>query len=366
MGFSCGIVGLPNVGKSTLFNALTHTTLAQAANYAFTTIDSDVGQVAVPDSRLTNLARLARSAKIVPTQIEFVDIAGLVRGASGGEGLGNKFLGHIRQVDAIIHLVRCFEGGNVSHVDGRVDPVADVETIETELLLADLESMERRTEQGKKKTKGHNKELTRSDLVMRKVLDGLALGVPVARAALTDAEREIVAGLGLLTAKPVLYVCNVGEADVASGNVHSARIVERAAAENRSVIILCAAMEAELSALDSESERMEYLQSAGLTETGLGRVIREGYELLGLLTFFTAGRTEAHAWTVRRGTKAKEVAGRIHTDMERGFIRAEVIAYDDYATAGTEAAARAAGKMRLEGKDYVVVDGDVLLIRFNV
>ena len=366
MGFTCGIIGLPNVGKSTLFNALTRTAAAQAANYPFTTIDPNVGRVAAIDPRLRDIARLAKSARQAPAQIEFVDIAGLVRGASRGEGLGNRFLGHIRGVDAILHVVRCFEGGGVAHVADRVDPAADADTVETELLLADLESMERRTGAAEKRASGGDKESRRELPRMRKMLESLRAGTPAARAGLEDAERGAGGELGLLTAKPILYVCNVDEDAAAEGNRHSACISAKAVAEGRGTVVLCAAMEAELAALDGEDERREYLAAAGLPESGLDRVIRAGYGLLDLVTFFTAGPNEARAWTVERGTKLPRAAGRIHTDMERGFIRAEVIPCAAYVARGGETAAKAAGEMRLEGKDYVVQDGDVLLIRFNV
>ena len=366
MGFSCGIVGLPNVGKSTLFNALTRTASAQAANYPFTTIEPNVGRVAVPDNRLEQLGKIADSSKIIPTQIEFVDIAGLVRGASSGEGLGNKFLGHIRQVDAILHLVRCFEGSEVSHIDNFIDPVSDAEVIETELLLADLESVERRIQQVDKKTSVGDKYSKQKSQVMLKVLDNLKNGIPAAKTELSNSEKTILSGLDLITSKPYVYVCNLDESDVVSGNQHSDRIKLKAQSESRSVIYLSAQMEADLASLSNEEEREEYLNEFGLIESGLSRVIREGYDILRLLTFFTAGPNETRAWTINKGAKAPRAANSIHSDMERGFIRAEVISYDDYIDAGSEAAAKAAGKMRSEGKDYVVQDGDVVLIRFNV
>ena len=366
MGFRCGIVGLPNVGKSTLFNALTETQAAQAANYPFCTIEPNVGQVGVPDPRLEKLAEIAKSAKVIPTQLAFVDIAGLVRGASKGEGLGNQFLGNIREVDAIIHVLRCFENDDIQHVDNRVDPIADAETVETELLLADLESLEKRVPAAAKKATGGDKEAKITASVLGQALDLLRDGKP---ARLTepkdDEEARIFGQAQLLTAKPVLYVCNVEEEAAAEGNAFSARVFEKAAAEGASAVIVSAAIEAELIGMDAE-DRLAFLEEMGLAETGLARIIRAGYDLLELLTFFTVGPKEARAWTVHRGAKAPEAAGEIHSDMERGFIRAETIAYEDYIALGGEAGAKDAGKLRQEGKDYIVHDGDVLHFKFNV
>jgi GTP-binding protein YchF len=366
MGFRCGIVGLPNVGKSTLFNALTETAAAQAANYPFCTIEPNVGQVAVPDPRLDAIAGIAHSAKIIETQLAFVDIAGLVRGASQGEGLGNQFLGHIREVDAIIHVLRCFEGGDVTHVEGRIDPIADAETVETELMLADLESLEKRVPAFEKKAAQGDKEARTSASVLGQALDLLRAGKPARLTRPKDEdEARIFAQAQLLTAKPVLYVCNVEEASAATGNGLSARVFEKAAAEGAQAVVVSAAIEAEISTMAPE-DRAEFLADLGLTETGLTRVIRAGYELLGLLTFFTAGPKEARAWTVTKGSRAPQAAGAIHSDFERGFIRAETIAFDDYVALGGETGARDAGRLRAEGKDYVVSDGDVMLFRFNV
>jgi GTP-binding protein YchF len=366
MGFRCGIVGLPNVGKSTLFNALTETAAAQAANYPFCTIEPNVGQVAVPDPRLDKLAEVAGSAKKIETQLAFVDIAGLVRGASTGEGLGNQFLGNIRETDAIIHVLRCFEGGDVTHVEGKVDPIADADTVETELMLADLESLEKRVPNLAKKAQQGDKDAKIAASVLGQALALLREGKP---ARLTDPrdedERRALDQAQLITAKPVLYVCNVDEASAADGNALSARVFEKAKAEGAKAVVVSAAIEAEIVTLPPE-DRAEFLAELGLSETGLTRVIRAGYELLGLLTFFTAGPKEARAWTIPAGSKAPQAAGAIHTDFERGFIRAETIAFDDYATLGGEAGARDAGKLRSEGKEYVVKDGDVMLFRFNV
>jgi len=366
LGFRCGIVGLPNVGKSTLFNALTETAAAQAANYPFCTIEPNVGRVAVPDPRLQEIARIAKSASVIETQLEFVDIAGLVRGASTGEGLGNQFLGNIREVDAIVHVLRCFEGGDVTHVEGRVDPIADAETVETELMLADLESLEKRVPNLAKKASQGDKEARVQASVLGQALELLRDSKPARMTEPRDAEEKLALDRAqLLTAKPVLYVCNVDESDAANGNAHSARVFERAAAEGARAVIVSAAIEAEIVTMAPE-DRGEFLADLGLTETGLARVIRAGYDLLHLITFFTAGPKEARAWTVERGAKAPQAAGAIHTDFERGFIRAETIAYEDFLACGGEAGAKDAGKMRAEGKEYVVQDGDVMLFRFNV
>ncbi|MBV8685720.1 MAG: redox-regulated ATPase YchF [Alphaproteobacteria bacterium] len=366
MGFRCGIVGLPNVGKSTLFNALTETAAAQAANYPFCTIEPNVGRVAVPDPRLDEIARIARSAQEIETQLEFVDIAGLVRGASQGEGLGNQFLGNIREVDAIVHVLRCFEDGDVTHVEGRVDPIADAETVETELMLADLESLEKRVPALAKKAQQGDKEAKVQASVLGQALELLRESKPARLAQPRDAEEKLALDRAqLLTAKPVLYVCNVDEADAAEGNAHSARVFARAAAEDARAVIVSAAIEAEIVTMPAE-DRGEFLSDLGLAETGLSRVIRAGYDLLHLITFFTAGPKEARAWTVEKGSRAPQAAGAIHSDFERGFIRAETIAYEDFVRYGGEAGAKEAGKMRSEGKDYVVQDGDVMLFRFNV
>ena len=363
MGFKCGIVGLPNVGKSTLFNALTESAAAQAANYPFCTIEPNVGDVPVPDPRLDRLATIAKSAQVVPTRLTFVDIAGLVRGASKGEGLGNQFLAVIREVDAIAYVLRCFEDSDVIHVEGRVDPLADAETIETELMLADLDSLERRVPILEKKIRGQDKEAKQTFALLERAQVLLREGKPARLAVVSEEERATFKSLGLLTSKPVLYVCNVDEASAATGNVHSARVEALAKAEGAGCIIISAKIEAELAELAQE-ERKAYLAELGLTEPGLNRLIREGYKLLGLITYFTAGPKEARAWTVTQGTRAPQAAGVIHTDFEKGFIRAETIAYDDYVALSGEAGARDAGKLRLEGKDYVVKDGDVLHFRF--
>jgi len=363
MGFKCGIVGLPNVGKSTLFNALTESAAAQAANYPFCTIEPNVGEVPVPDPRLDRLATIAKSAQILPTRLTFVDIAGLVRGASQGEGLGNQFLAHIREVDAIAYVLRCFEDNDVVHVEGRIDPIADAETIETELMLADLDSLERRVPIQEKKIRGQDKEAKKTLALLERALVLLREGKPARLAAIEEDGRAEFRTLGLLTAKPVLYVCNVDEASAATGNVHSARVEALAKAEGAGCVIISAKIEADLAEL-SPDERQAYLADLGLQEPGLNRLINEGYRLLGLITYFTAGPKEARAWTVPEGTRAPQAAGVIHTDFEKGFIRAETIAYDDYVALSGETGARDAGKLRLEGKDYVVKDGDVLHFRF--
>ena len=366
MGFNCGIVGLPNVGKSTLFNALTATQAAQAANYPFCTIEPNIGRVAVPDERLDVCARLAKSAKIVATQLEFVDIAGLVRGASKGEGLGNQFLGHIREVDAIAHVLRCFEDGDVTHVEGSIDPIRDAETVETELLIADLESMEKRVAAAQKKARGGDKEAKLFLEVAEPALELLRDGKPARRLTFAPEQRPIFKSLQLLSAKPVLYVCNVEEALAATGNAQSLRVADYANARGAASVVISAAIEAELSALGDEAERRDYLDALGLKEAGLSRVIHAGYRLLDLVTFFTVGPKEAHAWTVPKGARAPQAAGVIHTDFEKGFIRAETIAFADFVACGGEAGAKEAGKMRLEGADYVVQDGDIFHFRFNL
>ena len=366
MGFKCGIVGLPNVGKSTLFNALTETQAAQAANYPFCTIEPNVGQVAVPDPRLDAIAKIAGSAKIIETQLAFVDIAGLVRGASTGEGLGNQFLGNIREVDAIVHVLRCFENDDIQHVENKVDPIADAETVETELMLSDLESLEKRVPALQKKGNSGDKEAKAQAAVLGKALDLLRDGKPARLTERGDEEEErLFQQAQLLTAKPVLYVCNVEEDAAATGNEFSARVFEKAKAEGAEAVIVSAAIESDLVGMDRD-EKMEFLAEMGLEETGLARIIRAGYELLHLQTFFTCGPKEARAWTVHKGAKAPEAAGEIHSDFQRGFIRAETIAYDDYVEYQGEAGAREHGRLRQEGKEYLVKDGDVMLFRFNV
>jgi len=366
MGFKCGIVGLPNVGKSTLFNALTRTAAAQAANYPFCTIEPNTGEVAVPDPRLKQLAAAGKSKEIIPTRISFVDIAGLVRGASKGEGLGNQFLANIREVDAIVHVLRCFEDDDITHVEGRIDPIADAETVETELMLADLESIERRIVQFRKRASGKDKEALTLLPIMEQVLALLQDGKP-ARLLLDGMSAEdlaILQGLNLLTSHPVLYVCNVSEAEAATGNEHTRAVEKMAAAQGARTVVISAAIEAEVAQLPEE-EAQEFLADLGLEEAGLDRLIRAGYQLLQLITYFTVGPKETRAWTIRKGTKAPQAAGVIHTDFERGFIRAQTIAYDDFISLGGEVAAKEAGKARDEGKEYVVQDGDVLLFRFN-
>jgi len=363
MGFKCGIVGLPNVGKSTLFNALTQTAAAQAANYPFCTIEPNVGDVAVPDPRLEKLAAIAKSAEIIPTRITFVDIAGLVRGASKGEGLGNQFLANIREVDAIAHVLRCFEDDDITHVEGKIDPVGDAETVETELMLADLDSLERRATPIEKKAKSGDKESKDMFALMSKALVLLREGKPARLADLTPEERGPYSQLGLMTAKPVLYVCNVEEGAAAAGNKYSQAVEEMAKRQGAGWVVISARIEEEVAQL-AASERADFLGSIGLEEPGLNRLIRAGYTLLGLITFFTAGPKEARAWTVTKGSRAPQGAGVIHTDFEKGFIRAETIAFDDYVANNGEAGARDAGKFRLEGKDYVVHDGDVMHFRF--
>ena len=363
MGFKCGIVGLPNVGKSTLFNALTQTAAAQAANYPFCTIEPNVGDVAVPDARLDGLAAIAGSAQIIPTRITFVDIAGIVRGASKGEGLGNQFLANIREVDAICHVVRCFENGDITHVEGRIDPIADIETIETELMLADLESLEKRIAPLEKKAKSGDKEAKEQVGLMERCLVLLRDGKPARLVERSNEEDRAFRMLNLLTAKPVLYVCNVEEASAHNGNGFSAKVFARAAEEGAKAVVVSAQIESEIAVMEPADQK-DYLEAVGLDEPGLNRVIRAGYELLDLLTYFTVGPKEARAWTITKGTKAPQAAGVIHTDFEKGFIRAETIAYADYVACKGEAGAREAGKFRLEGKDYVVADGDVLHFRF--
>ncbi len=364
MGFKCGIVGLPNVGKSTLFNALTQTAAAQAANYPFCTIEPNVGDVAVPDERLVQLAAIAKSAQTIPTRLTFVDIAGLVKGASKGEGLGNQFLANIREVDAIAHVVRCFEDGDVTHVEGRIDPIADIETIETELMLADMESLEKRIAGVEKKAKSGDKVAKAEYDFMMRPLELLRAGKPARELEVANDEQKAFRMLGLLTSKPVLYVCNVEEASADKGNGFSDTVKTFAAEQGAQAVVVSAKIESEIAVLD-EDEQREYLDAIGLAEPGLNRVIRAGYKLLKLLTYFTVGPKEARAWTVTSGTKAPAAAGVIHTDFEKGFIRAETIAYDDFVTLSGEAGARDAGKMRLEGKEYIVLDGDVLHFRFN-
>ena len=364
MGFNCGIVGLPNVGKSTLFNALTATAAAQAANYPFCTIEPNVGRVGVPDPRLDVLAGIGKSIKIVPTTLEFVDIAGLVRGASKGEGLGNQFLANVREVDAIIHVLRCFEDSDITHVEGSIDPLRDIEVVETELMLADLESLERRLFQAQKRARGGDKESIASVAVMEPLVAALQEG-KAARTAIPPGEEEAVKRLQLLTSKPVLYVCNVEEASAATGNAFSDRVRAWAATQHAPAIVVSAAIEAEVSQLP-EADRKDFLDTMGLSQSGLDQVIRAGYDLLKLVTYFTVGPKETRAWTITNGTRAPQAAAVIHKDFERGFIACETIVYDDFVAYRGEQGAKEVGKMRIEGKTYVVKDGDVLVFRFNV
>jgi ribosome-binding ATPase len=364
MGFKCGIVGLPNVGKSTLFNALTQTAAAQAANYPFCTIEPNVGDVAVPDERLDKLSAIAGSQQIIPTRLTFVDIAGLVRGASKGEGLGNQFLGNIRECDAIAHVVRCFEDGDITHVEGRIDPLSDIDTIDTELMLADLDSLEKRVINLEKKAKTGDKEAKEALDLVNRALPLLRDGKPARMVKRSQDEEGAFQALQLITSKPVLYVCNVEEASADKGNGFSERVFARAKAEGAKAVVVSAKIESEIAVMAQEDQK-DFLDAVGLPEPGLNRVIREGYELLGLLTYFTVGPKEARAWTITKGTKAPAAAGVIHTDFEKGFIRSETIAYPDYVAFKGEAGAREAGKFRLEGKEYIVADGDVMHFRFN-
>lgn len=365
MGFNCGIVGLPNVGKSTLFNALTATQAAQAANFPFCTIEPNVGRVAVPDERMDKIAAIMKSEKIIPTQLEFVDIAGLVRGASKGEGLGNQFLGNIRETDAIFYVLRCFENDDITHVEGSIDPLRDADTIETELMIADMESLDKRMNGLEKKAKGGDAEAKAQITIIADVKKLLDEGKPARHVKLTDDQKIPFQRLQLLTGKPALYICNVNEGDAATGNEWTKKVEAKAKAEGTSAVIISAAIEAELAQLPAE-EQSEFLSDLGLSEAGLNKIIRAGYGLLGLLTFFTAGPKETRAWTIIKGSKAPQAAGAIHSDFERGFIRAETIAYDDFIACNGEAGARDAGKLRQEGKEYTVQDGDVMHFKFNV
>ena len=364
MGFKCGIVGLPNVGKSTLFNALTRTAAAQAANFPFCTIEPNIGEVSVPDERLEKIAKIAGSREVLPARLNFVDIAGLVKGASRGEGLGNQFLANIRETDAIAYVLRCFENPDIVHVSGSIDPVSDAQTVETELMLADLESLEKRIAPLQKRLRGGDKEAMLTMDLVERTIKVLEKGLPARKVELSEEEDKPFRELQLLTSKPSLYVCNVDEESAASGNEMTREVARHAAANDAAMIIICAEIEAELAQLDA-AEQEEYLQALGLEEPGLNRLIKQGYQLLDLQTYFTAGPKETRAWTIKKGTKAPAAAGVIHTDFERGFIRAQTIACKDYLTLGGEAAAREAGKVRDEGRDYVVADGDVMLIKFN-
>lgn len=364
MGFNCGIVGLPNVGKSTLFNALTSTAAAESANYPFCTIEPNVGRIAVPDERLDKLAQMAESAVTIPTQLEFVDIAGIVKGASSGEGLGNKFLANIRETDAILHVVRCFDDDDITHVSGKIDPISDIDVIETELMLADLESVENRIANIEKKAKSGDKQSIEILAVLKKVYEVLKSGRPAIETEVSDEQKTILKQLQLITTKPMMYICNVAESDVVSGNEYTRQVTEKA--NGSPVVIISAAIEAEIAQLESIEDRLAFLQDLGLKETGLSRVIKQGYSLLGLLTYFTVGPKESRAWTITKGTKAPGAAGVIHSDFERGFICAETISWQDYLNCGGEQEAKKSGKLRLEGKEYVVQDGDVMHFRFNV
>ena len=364
MGFKMGIVGLPNVGKSTLFNALTKTAAAQAANFPFCTIEPNVGEVAVPDGRLDKLAAIASSKQIIPARMTFVDIAGLVKGASKGEGLGNQFLANIRETDAIAHVLRCFEDGDITHVDGRVDPVADADVIETELMLADLESIEKRLVNIVRKIKGGDKDALQQERLLKAAQEALENGKPARTVEVDPDDKKAWAGLQLLTTKPILYVCNVDEGSAASGNAFSEKVAQMAAEQGAGTVVISAQIEEEISQLDADEATM-FLEEMGLEEAGLDRLIRAGYELLQLETYFTVGPKESRAWTIKAGTSAPKAAGVIHGDFEKGFIRAETIAYDDFIELGGEQAAKEAGKMRAEGKGYTVKDGDVMHFLFN-
>jgi len=366
MGFNCGIVGLPNVGKSTLFNALTQTAAAEAANFPFCTIEPNTGRVSVPDKRLDAISAITKSAATIPTYLEFVDIAGLVRGASKGEGLGNQFLANIREVDAIVHVLRCFEDENITHVEGSIDPVRDAETVETELMLADMESLEKRIDPLTKRIRGNDKDAAATLKLVERCLDLLRDGKPARRLDVHEDERKAFRMLQLLSAKPVLYACNVDEGSAASGNAQSERVAAMAAEQGAETVVISAEIEEEIAQLTEADERAEFLETLGLQETGLARVIGAGYHLLHLITFFTSGPKETRAWTVPKGAKAPQAAGVIHTDFEKGFIKAETIGYDDFIELGGEHGAKDAGKMRQEGKEYVVQDGDIMLFRFNV
>jgi len=365
MALKCGIVGLPNVGKSTLFNALTSTQSAEAANFPFCTIEPNTGMVSVPDVRLVKISKLANSAKVIPTTLEFVDIAGLVAGASKGEGLGNQFLANIRETDAIIHVVRCFEDGDITHVSGSVDALRDIEVIETELMLADLESLTKRLPNLEKKARGNDKDLIKELDLVKRAIEALEAGKPARTVEISDDEKKAFKHLQLLTSKKVLFVCNVAEDEIESGNEQSKKVAEYATSVECLSVNISAKIEAEIAALETEEEKQEFLETLGLTETGLSRIIKESYKLLGLITFFTAGPQEARAWTVKTGSLAPQAAGVIHTDFETGFIKAETISFNDYVELGGEKGAKDAGKLRQEGKEYTVQDGDVFHFKFN-